>query len=70
MIQFSLQNAAYIELDKLLKHLQLVNTGGEAHQLITDGKVRVNNAIETQKRKKLRIGDRVRFQTHQIEIIA
>jgi ribosome-associated protein len=70
MIQFALENAEYIELDKLLKRLGFADTGGEAHQCITRGEVHVNKIVETRKRKKLRPGDKVGFKSHMIEIIA
>jgi ribosome-associated protein len=70
MKEFTLNGEAYIELDKLLKLLRLVNSGGEAHLLITEGEVLVNRVTETRKRKKIYPGDLVQFQTHEIKIIA
>ena len=48
-----------IELCQFLKFGGLAATGGEAKQLITAGKVLLNGVVETQKRKKLRAGDKV-----------
>ena len=48
-----------IELCQLLKFAGLAESGGGAKQLISEGKVRVNGLVETQKRKKIRAGDRV-----------
>jgi len=45
-----------IELYKLLKISNIVG-GGEAKIMISEGKVLVNNAVEVQKRKKIRNGD-------------
>ncbi|MFN8207330.1 MAG: RNA-binding S4 domain-containing protein [Bacteroidales bacterium] len=70
MKEFTLNGEAFIELDKLLKLLRLVNSGGEAHLAITEGEVRVNGIPETRKRKKLVPGDLVQFQTDEIRIIA
>ncbi|MGE5316878.1 MAG: RNA-binding S4 domain-containing protein [Chloroflexota bacterium] len=60
----------YIQLNQLLKLLGLAETGGEANQVITDGEVEVNSIIETQKRKKLRPGDTVKWRKNIIEIVA
>jgi len=65
---FSLRDHDHIPLNNLLKVLNLVETGGEANLRITNGEVRVNGNIETQKRKKLRPGDQIEFQDHHITI--
>lgn len=62
MITFHLKDHDYIELNKLLKIHNLVGSGGEAKQRIREeGEATVNGEVETQVRKKLRIGDRVEF---------
>ena len=61
MIEFELQGHEFIPLNKLLKLLNLVQSGGEANQRIEEGDVMVNDAVEKQKRKKLRVGDKVIF---------
>ena len=48
-----------IRLDHFLKMLGLVETGGQAKQLIADGYVIVNSEVETRRRRKLNIGDEV-----------
>lgn len=58
----------FIPLDKLLKLIGAVGSGGEAHTVITAGLVRVNGAKEIQKRKKLRAGDQVEFNGQTITI--
>ena len=58
---YELNDHPFIPLNMLLKYLQLVETGGEANIRIANGEVLVNNAVETQKRKKLRTGDTVQF---------
>ena len=68
MTEFELTDYDFIELNKLMKLLGLVGTGGEANVRITNQEVKVNNVIEIQKRKKLRSGDVVTFNTHQIVI--
>ena len=67
-MNFQLKDHDHIPLNNLLKVLNLVETGGEANIRITDGEVKVNGQIETQKRKKLRPGDVVEFQKKTIEI--
>ena len=48
-----------IELCQFLKFGGLTESGGEAKQLIAEGRVQLNGAVETRKRKKLVAGDRV-----------
>jgi ribosome-associated protein len=67
---FQLNNHEYIELNKLLKLLQLVESGGMAKVVITEGDVLVNEQVETQIRKKLRAGDLVAFNGQQIKVEA
>ena len=65
---FELTDHEYIQLNQLLKLLGLVDTGGEANQRITDGEVIVNQAVEYQKRKKLRPGDVIQLGNTKIII--
>ncbi len=67
-MEFELQGHDHITLNNLLKVLHLVGTGGEANIRISNGEVRVNGAVETQKRKKLRAGDKVEFEKTAIVI--
>ncbi|RLD45911.1 MAG: RNA-binding protein [Bacteroidetes bacterium] len=67
-MQFQIDNKEYIELNKLLKILNLVESGGQANMFITEGEAIVNNEIETRKRKKLRVGDIIEFNGYTIEI--
>ncbi len=48
-----------IELCQFMKFGGLADSGGAAKQLISEGRVRLNGTVETQKRKKLAAGDRV-----------
>lgn len=52
----------YIRLQDLMKLSNMVNTGGEAKQLIQDGQVQVNGETCLQRGKKLRPGDIVTYQ--------
>ena len=70
MASFELVDFEFIELNKLLKIMNLASSGGEANQLISDGYVTVNGLIETQKRKKLRKGDVVEMDGEVIEIVS
>jgi len=68
MIEFELSGHEFIPLNKLLKLLNLVQSGGEANQWIEEGAVSVNDVVETQKRKKLRAGDKIVFQNSTVII--
>jgi ribosome-associated protein len=46
-----------IRLGQALKALGLVATGGEAKHLIQAGEVRVNDQVETRRKRQLRAGD-------------
>ncbi len=48
-----------IELCQLLKFAGVADSGGAAKQMISDGEVKLNGVVETQKRKKVVAGDRV-----------
>jgi ribosome-associated protein len=50
-----------IELYKIFKLANLVNGGGEAKHIISEGYVAVNGEIETRKRRKMYDGDLVEF---------
>jgi ribosome-associated protein len=52
-------NTEFIKLDSFLKYVSLVQTGGEAKMLISEGEVRVNGEVCTQRGKKIRPGDKV-----------
>lgn len=47
----------FIKLDALLKFAAVVETGGEAKQVIQDGEVLVNGQVCTMRGKKMRPGD-------------
>lgn len=57
-----------VELYKILKFEGLVASGGEAKQVIADGQVKVNGAVELRKRNKIVAGDCIEFQQQQYRI--
>jgi ribosome-associated protein len=67
-MKFELLSQEFIELNKLLKLMNLVETGGEAKMRIEMGEVKVNGQVEYRKRNKLRAGDRVEFNGQVITI--
>jgi ribosome-associated protein len=60
----------YIELNKLLKFENLVESGGHAKLVIADGQVRLNGKVVVQTRRKLRDGDVVTMAGEQYQIVA
>lgn len=68
MEKFQLEGYEFIELNKLLKIMQWVGSGGEAKQMIDESLVTVNGEVELQKRKKLRKGDVVVFNGNTVEV--
>ena len=57
-----------IELCKLLKILDLVEGGGQAKMLITNGFISLNDEVCVQKRKKIYGGDILQFDGELFEI--
>lgn len=51
----------FIKLGQALKLANLVSSGIEAKIVITNGEVSVNNEIELRRGRKLRVGDKVKF---------
>lgn len=68
-MEFELEEYEYIELNKLLKILNLVESGGQANMMISEGEVQLNGELEIRKRKKLFRGDSIEFMGQQVEII-
>ncbi len=60
MIKYTLTDD-YIELYKLIKVLDLVDSGGDAKQLISEGYVKKNNTLELRKRAKIIKGDKIQI---------
>jgi len=65
---FSLEGREYIELNNLLKVVGLVESGGLAKILISEGLVSVDGKTELRKRCKIRAGQQVDFQDAQIKV--
>ncbi|MCB9481451.1 MAG: RNA-binding S4 domain-containing protein [Desulfobacteraceae bacterium] len=58
-----------IELYKILKIDNQVQSGGEAKFVISEGLVMVNNEVETRKAKKIYSGDIIEFEGDIIQIV-
>jgi len=58
-----------VELYKILKFEGMVPSGGVAKLAIESGDVRVNDKIETRKRKKIVAGDKIEFNGDVLRII-
>lgn len=59
----------FIKLDSFLKWCNVVGSGAEAKMVIQDGLVYVNGEVCTQRGKKLRAGDKIKFDSNEYEII-
>jgi ribosome-associated protein len=59
MKKFQLDENEYIELNKLMKVVDVVGTGGEANIRIMNGEVKLNGTTVSEKRKKIRVGDKI-----------
>lgn len=59
----------YIELVKLMKLLQIAQTGGHAKIMVEDGEVIRNGEPEFRKRAKLRKGDVIEVAGEKIKIV-
>ncbi len=68
MIEFKLQGE-FITLIQLLKAAGLVQTGGEAQIMVTEGKVKYNGEVDLRKRLKVRTGDIITFNGKKIHVI-
>ena len=68
MIKFKLEDSEYIEWIKLLKVTNICGSGGEAKYIVDEGEVKLNGEIESRKRAKLRVGDKIEVFDHVIII--
>ena len=68
-MKYELKEKDYIELFKLIKSMDLAESGGQAKMFIDDGQIFVNGNIEQRKRAKVRKGDIVRVFDNDIEIV-
>ena len=60
----------YIQLDQLLKATGLCESGGAAHAAIAEGRVKVDAAVDTRKRAKMRPGQTVSFAGETVVLVA
>ena len=58
----------FIRLDHLLKLGGAVDTGGQAKFIVQNGEVELNGEICTQRGKKIRVGDKVRYKSLEIRV--
>ena len=68
MIEFKLEGD-FIPMIQLLKAVNLVQTGGEAQIVVTEGFVKYNGAVDYRKRLKVKRGDTVEFDGNKIIVI-
>jgi len=67
-MQFELKDD-YIELYKLIKVMDLVDSGAQAKLIIADGYVQRNGEVETKKRAKIVAGDIINVAEAIVEVI-
>jgi len=60
----------YIELYKLLKVLDLVDSGAQAKQLVAEGHVRRNGEVELRKRAKILADEVIEIADVSITVLA
>jgi ribosome-associated protein len=68
MIEFKLEGD-FIPMIQLLKATGLVDTGGEAQIVVTEGEVKYNGEVDYRKRLKVRKDDIVEFRGNKIKIV-
>lgn len=66
--EFLLQGKEFIALCDLLKVTDLCDSGAEAKHIIADGKVIVAGVVDTRKRRKVRAGETVSYNGHEIYV--
>ncbi len=67
IIKFELKGD-FIQLIQLLKACSLVENGGMAQMVVTEGMVKRNGEVETRKRAKIVRGEKIEFENFVIEI--
>ena len=63
-------NTEFIKLDQLLKWANFTGSGVEAKMFILNGEVKVNDAVETRRGKKIYDGDVVEFAGEKVIVRA
>lgn len=67
MLDFKLEGE-FIQLIQLLKATNLVQSGGEAQMVVSDGLVKYNGEVDHRKRLKVRSGDIIEFKGTKIKV--
>ena len=60
----------YIELYKLIKVMDLVDSGGHAKILVEEGLVKRNGEVELRKRAKILAGETIEIDSDIIKVLA
>ena len=68
MLDFTLIGE-FIPLIQLLKATNLVQSGGEAQMVVSEGSVKYNGVVDYRKRLKVKKGDIVEFRGTKIKVI-
>jgi len=68
MIEFKLEGD-FIPMIQLLKATGLVDTGGEAQIVVTQGEVKYNGEVDYRKRLKVKKGDIIEFRGTKIKVL-
>ncbi len=68
MLDFTLEGE-FIPLIQLLKATHLVQSGGEAQMVVSEGQVKYNGEIDYRKRLKVKRGDIVEFKGTKIRVV-
>jgi ribosome-associated protein len=68
-MEFELEDD-YIELYKLIKVMDLVDSGGHAKMLIEDGLVKRNGKVELRKRAKILAGETIEIDNDVIKVVS
>ncbi len=66
--EFNLNNQEFIELCNLLKAVGACQTGGHAKLEISEGRVKVDGAVELRKRCKIRENQIVEYEDYRITV--
>lgn len=67
MLEFHLEGE-FIQLIQLLKVTHVVETGGEAQNVVAEGLVKYNGKVDYRKRLKVKRGDIIEFNHQQIAV--
>lgn len=62
-------NTETINLDQFLKWAEIVTTGGQAKQIIQEGKIKVNQEVEKQRSSSLNDGDIIEYNGNEYKVV-